>query len=82
MKTEKQLNNDILKITMTIGEKFPELSKYIGEMPVKLPDSTSDEMSIKNLSDYHDSLNALLNNYSMNHESTKNKLAILHNSSI
>ena len=38
MKTEKELNNDILKITLTIQEKFPELSKYIAEMPVTIPD--------------------------------------------
>ena len=82
MKTEKELISDILKITMTIETKFPELSKYIGEMPLKFPDSTSDEMNIQNLKDYYDSLNVLLNNYSMNHNSTKNKLTILHNSSI
>lgn len=68
MKTEKELNYDILKITMIIEEKYPELSKYIGEMPVKFSDSIGDEMNIQNLKNYHDSLNTLLNNYSMNHK--------------
>ena len=42
MKTEKQLNADILKITLLIQEKYPELSKYITEMPVSNPDTESD----------------------------------------
>ena len=37
MKTEKELNADILKKTLMIQEKFPELSKYIEEMPITIP---------------------------------------------
>jgi hypothetical protein len=39
MKTGKELNAAILKITMIIQEKFPELSKYISEMPETVPDA-------------------------------------------
>jgi len=69
MKTEKELNADILKITMTIEEKFPELSKYLKEMPDPFSDSTSPDINNKNLQDYYDSLNALLNKYTVTHES-------------
>ncbi len=70
MKTEEQLNSDILKVTMTISEKFPELSKYIGEMPVTIPDTVDPEINSKNLQDYHESLQGLLKKYTKNHEST------------
>jgi hypothetical protein len=36
MKTKAELNYDILKITNDIANTFPELSKYIEEMPVKI----------------------------------------------
>jgi hypothetical protein len=50
-------------ITMTIEETFPELSKYIEEIPVKVSGH-------KNLQDYYDSLAALLENYAPDHRAT------------
>jgi len=67
MKTENEFNADILKITMIIQEKFPELSKYIIEMPMTIPDDISPEINLKNLKDYYDSLDNLLNRYAVNH---------------
>jgi hypothetical protein len=67
MKTEYELNHDILNITMAIEEKFPELSKYITETPVDISLSTTPEMNIKGLQDYYDSLDNLLNHYNKNH---------------
>ena len=67
MKTEKELNSDIIKITMTIQEIFPELSKYIIEMPETIPDTKTPEINIKNLTEYYDSLVALLKKYDTNH---------------
>ncbi len=67
MKTEKELNSDILKLTMTIQDKFPELTKYIAEMPVTIPDTENPEINIKILKDYYNSLEALLNKYETNH---------------
>ena len=65
MKTEKELNTDILDITMKIEEKFPELSKYLKEMPVKISNTTSTEITTKSLKDYYDSLNDLFKNYTI-----------------
>jgi hypothetical protein len=73
MKTEQELTNDILKITMMINEKFPELSKYITEMPVTIPDTDDPEINIKNLSDYKESLESLLKKYAKGHESETSK---------
>ena len=63
MKTEKQLNAKILEMTMKIQERFPELSKYILEMPVTIPTVENPEMSLKILQDYYDSLEVLLQDY-------------------
>jgi hypothetical protein len=68
MLTEHQLNEDILKTTMLIQEKYPELLKYVGEMPVTIPDTNNPEINIKNLKDYAASLNTLLQQYINNHQ--------------
>lgn len=67
MKTVHELNDEILKITMLIQEKFPELSKYVTEMPVSIPDIENPEVNQKNLQEYHDSLLALMKKYNTNH---------------
>jgi hypothetical protein len=70
MKTEKELNDDILKITMLIQEKYPELSKYIAEMPVTIPNEATPEITIKILKEYYESLDILVKDYAVNHKIT------------
>jgi hypothetical protein len=67
MKTEKELNDAILEITMKIKEQYPELSKYILEMPVTIPNVETPEMNCKALEDYYNSLAILLKDYIENH---------------
>jgi hypothetical protein len=67
MKTEKELNAEILKITLTIQEKYPELSEFLGEMSVTIPDVKSPEINKKKLSLYYDSLKSMLENYISQH---------------
>lgn len=69
MKTEAELNENILKITMTIRNEFPELIKYLNEMKVTIPDVETPEISKKILQDYYDSLENLLRKYAPNHHS-------------
>lgn len=73
LESEKELNAKILDITMIIQKKYPELSKYLGEMPVTIPDKKRPEISSKNLREYFDSLNSILENYAREHlpEGTK-----------
>jgi hypothetical protein len=78
MKTENELNKDILMITMAIEEKCPELSKYIGEMTVETGDTSSPGGIIKNLMDYYDSLDTLLKRYTIHHGNVKNYIP-MHN---
>ena len=70
MKTEKELNTAILDITMKIKEQFPELSKYITEMPVTIPNIENPEINRKALQDYYNSLRIVLKDYVENHYKT------------
>ncbi|WP_426063110.1 hypothetical protein [Flavobacterium sp. DSP2-3-1] len=67
MKTEKEINQAILEITMKIRNEYPELIKYLSEMPVTIPDVDQPEVTIKVLSDYYESLENLLKKYSQSH---------------
>ena len=67
MATEKELNAAILQKTLMIQEKFPELSKYIEEMPITIP-VDNPEITRKNLTDYYDSLDNLIEKYAENHD--------------
>jgi len=67
MKTENEINKDIIETTMVIDETFSELSKYIEEMPVTIPNTNEPEINETNLKDYQSSLDALLNKYAANH---------------
>lgn len=72
MKTESTLNANILKITQKIHDEFPELSKYIVEMPLKNAGIDDLVGRIKNLENYYDSLNNLLKKYAMENKINKN----------
>ena len=72
MKTEEELNRDILKITLVIQENYPELSKYIAEMPVTIPDCSHPDINLKNLDEYYQSLFELVKNYSKSEKLVQN----------
>lgn len=67
METEKDLNAKILKTTMAIKTQYPELSKYVEEMTVTIPDEKHPDITLKNLKEYYDSLNSMLNKYILEH---------------
>ncbi|MFV8343005.1 hypothetical protein [Flavobacterium sp. XS2P39] len=67
METEKQLNDAILKMTLKIQNEYPELSKYLIEMPMTVPNAANPEINIKILKDYYNSLNSILKEYTPNH---------------
>lgn len=70
MKTEKELYTAILKITMKIKIQYPELSIYISEMPVTIPNVENPEINCEVLQDYYNSLRILLKDYIDNHTKT------------
>ena len=64
MKTENEISNDIIATNLEIQKNFPELSKYIVEMPVTIPNVENPEITVDNLKDYSESLSALVTKYS------------------
>ncbi|KAB1157573.1 hypothetical protein [Flavobacterium luteum] len=73
MKTLNKLNADILNITMTIRDEYPELLKYLDEIPVPISEEKNPEISNKILQDYYNSLEMLLKKYAPNHQSVSTK---------
>jgi hypothetical protein len=63
MKAIDKLNDDILKITLKIQTEYPEISAYLTEMPVTIPNVSSPKINISSLSDYYESLKILLKDY-------------------
>lgn len=67
METEKELTDAILNMTLKIRNEYPELSKYLVEMPITIPDTNNPEINIKILKDYYESLHSILKQYAPNH---------------
>ena len=71
MKTEKEISEDIIKITMIIKEKYPELSKYLLEMEETIPVAIHPKMNSEVLQEYYNSLENLLKKYKSSHLSSE-----------
>ena len=61
--SKKEINHSIIKITKMIHDKFPELTKYIEEMPSKLVTYDTIEISIAQLEEYLNALAIFYNRY-------------------
>jgi hypothetical protein len=68
MKTKMELERSIISITGKIHKEFPELVKYITEIPINI--SAEAEGNIKNLEDYYSSLEEIISKYSKTHKKT------------
>jgi hypothetical protein len=68
METEKEINAKILKVTMVIHDNYPELSKYLNEMPITIPIDSRPEVNVKNLQKYYETLVELFRNYVAEHQ--------------
>jgi len=71
MKTISDWEEDILRITMKIQNEFPELSKYLSEMPQNFSGNDKDVINVKNMEAYYNTLADVLDEYSKTHENTK-----------
>ena len=70
-KTKAAWEQDIIHILMKIHQEFPELAKYIKEIPVKFSESDAEGFTTSNLKDYYGSLAEVLKHYSETHAGTK-----------
>lgn len=71
METIEEMNQKILLKTLDIKANYPELSKFIEEMPITVPDLVNPKITLQNLNDYYNSLNDLEANYSSTHTTKK-----------
>ena len=71
MLSEKELNAKILEITLLIQDKYPELSKYLGEMQVTIPASQTPDINSEHLTKYYESLEQLVKKYILEHPTNK-----------
>jgi hypothetical protein len=60
---ERDLNRKIIEITTRIKDHYPQLTKFLEEMPIAATDETNMEVTLRNLKSYYDSLNTMLNKY-------------------
>jgi hypothetical protein len=67
MKIELEVNTKILCLTNEMKAKYPELIKYIGEIPVKDVFTNNYEVNTKNLLDYYNTLKKIFNEYRLKH---------------
>ncbi|MFT6846073.1 MAG: hypothetical protein ACJAUV_002276 [Flavobacteriales bacterium] len=67
MKTATDLEKEIIVITMKIQSEYPELSKYIKEMPINILESNTDAINNKHMEEYYNSLVELLAEYAKTH---------------
>lgn len=67
METKKELTEKILKITILIQEKYPELSKYLSEVQETLPTLEHPEVDEKALANYYQTLDEMLKDYLLEH---------------
>ncbi|GGX11215.1 hypothetical protein [Aquimarina muelleri] len=66
MESQNDLNETIFLTTSKIQEEFPELTKYLGEIPENSQSNTEKGVNKKALEDYLESLNYLLETYEEN----------------
>lgn len=69
MKNNIVWEQHIISITTLIHEEFPELAKYIVEIPVS--SSEGDAVNNKNLEEYYRSLEGIVQEYAKTHPSAK-----------
>ncbi|MCO6147771.1 hypothetical protein [Flavobacterium sp. NRK1] len=67
MESKKELTEKILKITILIQEKYPELSKYLSEVQETLPSFEHPEVDASALAKYYETLDEMLKDYLMEH---------------
>ncbi len=74
MKTNEELDKEILETTAMIQENYPEISKFEDEMTITIPTEVKPEITPDNLQEYNDSLQTMVKGYANN--STKHIVII------
>lgn len=72
MKTKEQLEQDIIKLIVKIHNEFPELAKYITEIPEQEYDNGTGQLSSWRFKEYYNSLQEIVKEYSKTHSDPSN----------
>ena len=73
METEKELNVQIITIILRIQQEYPELCKYLNEMPITIPAVENPKINVEILKNYYESLLKLLTTYQLEQTEKRNK---------
>lgn len=63
-----ELNDNILKVTLKIQERYPELYELLSEMPVTIPNTKNPAINLETLKSYYNSLLSLYDTYNKNEQ--------------
>jgi hypothetical protein len=66
MPSKDTLNSKILAITLKINTEYPELSKYLNEMPITIPYVKNPDVNYFALEEYYNSLKNIVKMYNLN----------------
>jgi len=67
MKTLQDIENQIIRLTLSIEVNYPELYATLNENPITIPTKEHPKMSIKIMEDYLESLKQILKQYTKTH---------------
>lgn len=67
MEDKRTLNEKILAITLLIQERHPELSNFLLEMPITIPNENHPKVDDSALQEYYQSLCKVLRDYEIEH---------------
>lgn len=74
MKSITELERDIVSITFKIYNEFPELSKYIGEIPIHYASKESNHLGAKKFKEYYNSLAGVVSEYAKTQGATSENI--------
>ena len=69
MKTKKEVYEAIIEMEKIIHDTFPELVRFLDEMPVTIPKEIDPHIDIEMLKEYYCSLNSMVLKYT--HDKSK-----------
>jgi hypothetical protein len=67
MKTIQVIENQIIRLTMSIKVNYPELYATLDENPITIPSEIHPDMNISIMEDYLESLKQILKQYIKTH---------------
>ena len=67
MEAVKEINAKIMELTMQMHTEYPELVKYLNEMPATIPNTGKPKMNEVTLTEYYQSLQSLIKEYKLSH---------------